>query len=30
VAEYQWKERRQAPLPNKKDNVFQLRLIFIK
>ena len=30
VAEYQRKERRQAPLPNKKDNVFQLRLIFIK
>src|SRR5215470_11094864 len=30
VAEYQRKERRQAPAPNKKDNVFQLRLIFIK
>src|SRR5262245_4069810 len=30
VAEYQLKERRQAPLPNRKDNAFQLRLIFIK
>jgi hypothetical protein len=30
VAEYQRKERRQAPLPNKKDHAFQLRLIFIK
>jgi hypothetical protein len=30
VVEYQRKERRQAPAPNKKDQVFQLRLIFIK
>jgi len=30
VAEYQRKERRQEPLPIKKDNAFQLRLIFIK
>jgi len=30
VAEYQLKEQRQAPKPNKKDNAFQLRLIFIK
>jgi hypothetical protein len=30
VAEYQRKEQRQAPKPNKKDNAFQLRLIFIK
>jgi hypothetical protein len=30
VAEYQRKERREAPLPNKKDHAFQLRLIFIK
>ena len=30
VAEYQREERRQAPPPNKKDHVFQLRLIFIK
>jgi hypothetical protein len=30
VIEYQRKERRQAPLPNKKDNAFQVRLIFIK
>jgi hypothetical protein len=30
VAEYQRKEQRQAPMPNKKDHAFQLRLIFIK
>ncbi len=30
VAEYQRKERREAPAPNKKDHAFQLRLIFIK
>jgi hypothetical protein len=30
VAEYQRKERRDAPAPNKKDHAFQLRLIFIK
>jgi hypothetical protein len=30
VAEYQLKEQRQAPRPNKKDHAFQLRLIFIK
>jgi hypothetical protein len=30
VAEYQRKEQRQGPKPNKKDNTFQLRLIFIK
>jgi len=30
VVEYQRKERRQEPLPNKKDNAFQVRLIFIK
>jgi hypothetical protein len=30
VAEYQRKEQRQAPRPNKKDHAFQLRLIFIK
>ncbi len=30
VAEYQRKERRQAPDPNKKYHAFQLRLIFIK
>ena len=30
VAEYQRKEQRQAPKPNKKDHAFQLRLIFIK
>jgi hypothetical protein len=30
VAEYQLKEQRQAPKPNKKDHAFQLRLIFIK
>jgi hypothetical protein len=30
VAEYQRKEQRQAPRPNKKDSAFQLRLIFIK
>jgi hypothetical protein len=30
VAEYQRKERRQAPMPNRKDHAFQLRLIFIK
>ena len=29
VAEYQRKVRRQASAPNKKDNAFQLRLIFI-
>ncbi len=30
VVEYQRKERRLAPSPNKKDNLFQVRLIFIK
>ena len=30
VAEYQRRERRQAPRPNVKDHAFQLRLIFIK
>ena len=30
VAEYQRRERRQEPAPNKKDHAFQLRLIFIK
>ena len=30
VAEYQRKEQRQGPKPNKKDQAFQLRLIFIK
>ncbi|HZF39951.1 MAG TPA: hypothetical protein VE715_14080, partial [Blastocatellia bacterium] len=35
VTEYQRRERRQAPAPNKpapnkKDNLFQVRLIFIK
>jgi hypothetical protein len=30
VVEYQRKERRQEPLPNKKDNAFQVRLIYIK
>jgi hypothetical protein len=30
VAEYQRKEQRQVPMPNKKDHAFQLRLIFIK
>jgi hypothetical protein len=30
VAEYQRRERRQAPIPDKKDHAFQLRLIFIK
>jgi len=30
VAEYQRRERRQSPLPDKKDHAFQLRLIFIK
>jgi hypothetical protein len=30
VVEYQRRERRLAPLPNKKDNLFQVRLIFIK
>jgi hypothetical protein len=30
VVEYQRRERRLAPLPNKKDNLFQTRLIFIK
>jgi hypothetical protein len=30
VTEYQRRERRQSPAPNKKDNLFQVRLIFIK
>ena len=30
VVEYQRKDRRQGEAPNKKDNAFQLRLIFIK
>jgi len=30
VVEYQRRERRLAPEPNKKDNLFQVRLIFIK
>jgi hypothetical protein len=30
VVEYGRRERRLAPLPNKKDNLFQVRLIFIK
>ena len=30
VAEYQRRERRQAPIPDKNDHSFQLRLIFIR